>query len=63
MMIIIVRVTQIITDCVGRRDEKQLLTVQSEPSAELSRADVTPVAKSLAGASILNAPALPPLTE
>lgn len=54
---------KVITDCVGGWEEKQLLTVQSEPSAQLSKAAVMPVDRPLAGASVLKAPATPPLTE
>lgn len=46
LMIIIVRVMMMaITDCVCGREEKQLLTVQSEPSAKLSKANLMPVDK------------------
>lgn len=54
---------RVITDCVGGWEEKQLLTVQSEPSAKSSKADLMPVAEPWARASKLKAPAPPPLTE
>lgn len=57
MTVIIVRVMmKAITDCGGRWEEKQLLTVLSEPSLSWSKADLKPMDKPSAGGSKLKAP-------
>lgn len=56
MMIMTVRaMMRVITERGSRREGKQLLTVQSEPSAKLSKADLMPTDETSAGGSELKA--------